>query len=253
MRRISMYSFFLNIFFLDKRLFFLIAVHAICQPSLAKELVVEDVHLGVGWESDFNYRGQRVSSSGSVLSADLSAYGFSGSVRFRDGPSKEDILSEASISYSYALGFADLDLGVISTEFPSVFQRDVSEDVFIELRGNPTWNGMLPFEIIPSLKQSFSINSEGGNFTELKFEKQVIAEKYSLLFNPYVELGAGEFYTESWDLNHVEFGADLSWEFSDGFYLSPYYSVTKPLDALKEATGNDSSESRYGVHLRYKF
>lgn len=217
-----------------------------------KAYASEDVNLAIGLESNSNYLGRPNREKTGFLSADFSAYGLMASISINkiDG---NETLSQASLSYSYAIGFVDLSAGLSLTELPDSFGLPNSEDFFIELQGNPEWNGVLPFGVVPSLRQSFRLNATSANFTELKFEKEIVGEKYNLLFNPYVEIGAGEYYTDSWDLNHLEIGADLSWEFSERFYLSPYYSITKPLDALKEATGEDSSESRYGVQLRYQF
>ena len=135
--------------------------------TLAKEPKLMNAEIGLHLSSQYTFRGMHNTSDTESIFVDFSTYGISTTARINRISEEEANLADFALSYSYSMGFFDVGIGFFSSEFPISFVRNSSEELFFELKGNPEWNGTLPFEIIPSLKQSFNINSEAISYTHL--------------------------------------------------------------------------------------
>lgn len=230
---------------------FYLVIFSLSTP-VANARKMESTSVYITYATDYKFRGNNINVGLFNSTLEVSTFGWTTSFNYQNLAGDENLL-EFSFSYSYPIGFADVTAGIDYFELPSAYGLPDANEFFIQLYGNPVWNGTLPYGIIPSIKQSFRVNDSSANFTEIKLEKEVVFSKHNLLFNPYFEIGAGKYFTNQWDLNHLELGADLTWQATDKFYISPYYSFTKPLKALKESTGESGSDSQYGLMLRYQF
>lgn len=160
----------------------------------------------------------------------------------------ENQTGSAELSYAYGLGAADFSVGVSHSDFDIEYE---STDVFFELIGNSVWGGTIFWDIVPSFRQRFDLR-ESRNFSELKFEKFVEVEKYDLLANSYLLLGAGKFFTDNWGLNHIELGSTVSIRFGSRWLIEPSLGVVIPLSELKERTGNSDVEAQVRILFRYR-
>lgn len=198
----------------------------------------------LSYNTDSFFRGRQIAYENMTINLDYSQKGFSLGVEYiADMETSGENSGTFFSSYSYAFEEAVVSAGV---NYFDINKIKTGFEGFFEVIGRKEHWGL-----IPSFYQSFEFGKEYRKYSALKFEKKI---PYSIgIFNPYGEISAGDFHTESWQFNHIQFGANLSCSISERMFISPHLGIIIPLEGVRKATGDSSSSLFGGISLNFRF
>ena len=229
------------------RSFLSILAFSICAEVHANEYYF-DIEIGLNGSSE--YRGLTLASEPSINMESLySIRGFNFEFEIENSRDSQQI--EGQFSYGYTFGHLDVFAGISYSAFKREFPHQSITELWFQVVGNEEWGGALPYGVVPSIFQAFSVDGSEKVYTELKLERVQEFPERDLLFNPYVNIALGQFYSNRYELNHMQTGFDVNWYVTDNLNFSVYASGTYPFRAIRNSFGDRDWHVEVGVNARY--
>jgi len=195
--------------------------------------------LGLGSFFNKNFRGRSLGSHSNEIYLDSNYIGWqvAGRFDFSGNNNGQEILA----SYGYALEEIYFTTGIKYVDYFELSQPEL----FIELMGREDYYGFSP-----SIYITRGLSDE-TTYGEIGMSKDYFVDDW--LLNLHTNVSFGQFYTDSFEMNHFDLGIDATTLMTEDVFLSFSVNAFTPLQAIKSLTGESDTEIQLGASILFKF
>jgi len=215
-----------------------VALYLMMPPSLmANESQFTFAKLAI--ESSPAIRGNVTEDKGVVLLFESSGDGISVGGSLLNTPKNTNGIMY--VSYTYSFEQMILSVGVNYSNYFDYSQPEI----FIELVGREDYYGFSP-----SIYITRGLSDE-TTYGEIGMSKDYFVDDW--LLNLHTNVSFGQFYTDSFEMNHFDLGIDATTLMTEDVFLSFSVNAFTPLQAIKSLTGESDTEIQLGASILFKF
>jgi hypothetical protein len=201
----------------------------------------------IGFDHGPVFRGVKptVTDQAFTLAAEYSRLGYSFGLVESLATDANSSQTELFAAYSYPLGWVEVSGGLQTFLNFDNGLRD-SLELFLEARTEPIYG----FNFF--LGQYFEVTHGFHSYTEFKVSRRYDPTD-TFALEPYALISVGNYHTETFTLNHAQFGIDSEWQINNKWSVGLNVGCVLPLDGVDRFTGSDDLEFLAGFRLSFGF
>lgn len=227
--------------------FYFLCLFGVLRAQETNETILEHLTMHTGLDHGPVFRGVKptVTDQAFTLATEYSHLGYSFGLVESLATDADSSQTELFGAYSYPLGWVEVRGGLQTFLNFDNGLRD-SLELFFEAHTEP----ICGFNFF--LGQYSELTHGFHSYTEFKISRRYDPTD-TFALEPYALISAGNYYTDSFTLNHAQFGIDSEWEFTNNWAVGCQVGCVIPLEGVEDFTGSNDLEFIGGIRLTYQF